>query len=163
MIRQRQLLRISRSHKIVTNDSGKFVLDIHHDRNGLAALKAIYAAVNADPAELALGEFEAGDLAKRYLGIAPSWRRACNEVIAFLDYPPEIRRLIYAAAKLIYLALNATATEWKRSIREWHAVRSQLAITFEDRFPMAQQNASGIKFGIVSPIIPTSCDRRTVF
>jgi putative transposase len=42
-----------------------------------------------------------------------------------------------AAAKLIYLALNATSAEWKRSVREWHAVRSQLAIMFEDRFPMA--------------------------
>ena len=27
-----------------------------------------------------------------------------------------------AAAKLIYLALNATSTEWKRSVREWHAM-----------------------------------------
>lgn len=26
---------------------------------------------------------------------------------------------------------------WKRSVREWHAVRSQLAIMFEGRFPMA--------------------------
>ena len=42
-----------------------------------------------------------------------------------------------AAAKLIYLALNATSTEWKRSVREWHAVRSQFTIMFEDRFPMA--------------------------
>lgn len=41
-----------------------------------------------------------------------------------------------AAAKLIYLALNATSTEWKRSVREWHAVRSQLAIMFDERFPM---------------------------
>ncbi|GBQ43419.1 transposase [Acidocella aminolytica 101 = DSM 11237] len=40
-----------------------------------------------------------------------------------------------AAAKLIYLALNATSTEWKRSVREWHAVRSQLAVMFEDHFP----------------------------
>ncbi len=42
-----------------------------------------------------------------------------------------------AAAKLIYLALNATSSEWKRSVREWHAVRSQFAIMFEDSFPMA--------------------------
>jgi len=49
------------------------------------------------------------------------WRRAWNEVIPFLDYPPEVRRL----------------TEWKRSVREWHAVKSQLAIMFEERFPMA--------------------------
>ncbi len=29
-----------------------------------------------------------------------------------------------AAAKLIYLALNATSTEWKRAVLEWHAVKS---------------------------------------
>ena len=37
----------------------------------------------------------------------------------------------------IYLALNATSVEWKRSVREWHAVKSQFAIMFEERFPMA--------------------------
>ena len=42
-----------------------------------------------------------------------------------------------AAAKLIYLALNAASQEWKRSVREWHAVKSQFAIMFEKRFPMA--------------------------
>ncbi|GBQ40359.1 transposase [Acidocella aminolytica 101 = DSM 11237] len=42
-----------------------------------------------------------------------------------------------AAAKLIYLALNVASTEWKHSVREWHAIRSQLAIMFEDRFPRA--------------------------
>jgi putative transposase len=136
----------------------------YKDRKAVAvALKAIYTAVDANAAERALAEFEESDLARRYPAIAPSWRRAWNEVIPFLDYPPEVRRLIYttnaiealnskirravrtrghfpsddAAAKLIYLALNATSTEWKRSVREWHAVRSQLAIMFEDRCPMA--------------------------
>lgn len=41
-----------------------------------------------------------------------------------------------AAAKLIYLALNPTSTGWTRSVREWHAVKNQFAIMFEDRFPM---------------------------
>ncbi|MDN5939314.1 MAG: IS256 family transposase [Salinisphaera sp.] len=136
----------------------------YKDRKAVAtALKAVYTAVDAVAAEAALTEFEDSDLAKRYPAIAPSWRRAWNEVIPFLDYPPEVRRLIYttnaiealnskirravrtrghfpsdeAAAKLIYLALNATSTEWKRSVREWHAVKSQFAIMFEDRFPMA--------------------------
>ena len=102
-------------------------------------------------------------MAAKYPAIAPSWQRAWNEVIAFLDYPPEVRRLIYttnaiealnskirravrtrghfpsneAAAKLIYLALNATSQQGKRSVREWRAVKSQLAIMFENRFPMA--------------------------
>jgi len=136
----------------------------YKDRKAVAtALKAVYTAVDAEAAEAALTEFEDNDLAKRYPAIAPSWRRAWNEVVPFLDYPPEVRRLIYttnaiealnskirravrtrghfpsdeAAAKLIYLALNATSTDWKRSVREWHAVKSQFAIMFEDRFPMA--------------------------
>jgi len=147
------------------------------DRKAVAvALKAVYTAVDAAAAEAALAEFEESDLAARYPAIAPSWRRAWNEVVPFLDYPPEVRRLIYttnapsrrmrafacraviealnskirravrtrghfpsdeAAAKLIYLALNASSQEWKRSVREWHAVKSQFAIMFEDRFPMA--------------------------
>jgi len=135
----------------------------YKDRKAVAvALKAIYTAIDAEAAEDALAEFEQSDLAARYPAIAPSWRRAWNEVIPFLDYPPEVRRLIYttnaiealnskirravrtrghfpsdeAAAKLIYLALNATSKEWKRSVREWHAVKSQFAIMFEERFPM---------------------------
>ena len=136
----------------------------YKDRKAVAAaLKAVYTAVDAAAAEAALAEFEDSDLAAKYPAIAPSWRRAWNEVIPFLDYPPEVRRLIYttnaiealnskirravrtrghfpsddAAAKLIYLALNATSQEWKRSVREWHAVKSQFAIMFEERFPMA--------------------------
>lgn len=136
----------------------------YKDRKAVAvALKAVYTAVDATAAQAALTEFEESDLAANYPAIAPSWRRAWNEVIPFLDYPPEVRRLIYttnaiealnskirravrtrghfpsdeAAAKLIYLALNATSQEWKRSVREWHAVKSQLAIMFEERFPMA--------------------------
>ena len=136
----------------------------YKDRKAVAAtLKAVYTAVDAEAAEVALAEFEDSDLARQYPAIAPSWRRARNELIPFLDYPPEARRLIYtttaiealnskirravrtrghfpsdqAAAKLIYLALNATSTERKRSVREWQAVKSQFAIMFENRFPMA--------------------------
>jgi putative transposase len=126
------------------------------------ALKEIYTAVDATAAEAVLAEFEQSDLATKYPAIAPSWQRVWSEVIPFLDYPPEVRRLIYttnaiealnskirravrfrghfpsdkAAAKLIYLALNATSQEWKRSVREWHAVKSQFAIMFAERFPM---------------------------
>ena len=115
------------------------------DRKAVAtALKTVYTAVDAEAAEAALTEFEHSDLAARYPAIAPSWSRAWNEVIPFLDYPPEVRRLIYttnaiealnskirravrtrghfpsddAAAKLIYLALNTTSQDWKRSVRQ---------------------------------------------
>ena len=134
------------------------------DRTAVAvALKAVYTAVDAVAAQLALAEFEDSDLARQYPAIAPNWRRAWNEGIPFLDDPPEVRRLICttnaiealtsrirravrprghvpgddSAAKLICRARTATSTGWKRSVREWHAVKSQFAITFEDRFPMA--------------------------
>jgi putative transposase len=38
-----------------------------------------------------------------------------------------------AAAKLIYLILNATSQEWKCSVCEWHAVKSQFVTTFKGR------------------------------
>ena len=123
----------------------------HKDRNAVAAaLKAVYTAVDAEPAEAAPVEFEESDLARQYPAIAPNRRRAWNEVIPFLGYPPGVRRPVHttdaikalnstirravrtrghfpsdeAAAKLIDPALNATSTEWKRSAREWHAVKS---------------------------------------
>lgn len=56
---------------------------------------------------------------------------------AILSDMPELGNLSgNQAAKLIDLTLSATSTERKRSLREWHAVRSQLAIMFEDSYPM---------------------------
>ena len=87
-----------------------------------AALTAIYTAVDADAAELALAEFEESDLAKRYPVITPSRRRAWNKVIPFLDYPPEVRRLIYTTNAIE--ALNS-------KIR--HAVRTRGHFPSDDR------------------------------
>jgi putative transposase len=51
------------------------------DRKAVAAaLKAVRTAVDAEAAEAA---FEDSDLARQYPAIAPSWRRAWNEVIPF--------------------------------------------------------------------------------
>lgn len=84
-------------------------------------------------------------------------------MIPFLKYPSEMRNLIdttnataalnakirravrsrvhvpsnAAAAKLIHPAWNATFQEWKRSVRQWQAVKNHRAILFEDRFSMA--------------------------
>ena len=89
-----------------------------------------------------------------------SWLEAVKRL---LDYPPELRRLICitnaieapnskirravrtrghvpgddAAAKSICLALNATSQGRRRSVRERQAVKSQVVVMFEDRFPIA--------------------------
>ena len=76
------------------------------DRNAVAAaLKAICTAVDAEAAERALAERKILVLRRpvetaRYPAIAPSWRPAWNEVIPFLNYPPELRKLIYTTAEI---------------------------------------------------------------
>lgn len=68
----------------------------HKDRKAVAAaLKAVCTALDTEAAEAALADFELSDLAARYPAIAPSGRRAWSEVIAFLDCPPGVRRLIH--------------------------------------------------------------------
>ena len=85
----------------------------YKDRKAVAAaLKAIYTAIDAEAAEDALAEFEQSDFAARYPAIAPSWRRAWNEVIPFLDYPPEVRRLIYTTN-----AIEALNSKIRRAVR----------------------------------------------
>ena len=96
---------------------------------------------------------------------APSWRRAWNEVIPFLDYPPEVRKLIYttnsiealnskirravrtrghfpsddAATKLIWLALRNITADWGRAAKEWRDAMNQFAILYEERFTLPAQ------------------------
>lgn len=76
------------------------------------ALKAVYTAADATAAEAVLAEFEQSDLATKYPAIAPSWLRAWNEVIPFLDYPPEVRRLIYTTN-----AIEALNSKIRRAVR----------------------------------------------
>ncbi|MGA8041786.1 MAG: IS256 family transposase [Terracidiphilus sp.] len=135
------------------------------DRKPVAtALKNVYRAADADAAAVALAEFEDGPWGRKYPAIAAAWRRSWNEVIPFLAYPPEVRRMIYttnaiealnsrirrsvrarghfpsdeAAMKLIWLQLREVTKEWKMPAREWHAARAQFALLFGDRFEAYQ-------------------------
>ena len=66
------------------------------DRKRVAAgLKAVYTAPTADAAETALLEFEASDLGKRYPATISTWTAAWERFIPFLEFPPEVRRIIY--------------------------------------------------------------------
>jgi putative transposase len=107
------------------------------------ALRAIYTAPTTAAAEAALAAFEASPLGLRYPAIGRSWRNAWAEVVPFLAFPPEIRKIIYttntieslnarlrkatrnrghfpteqAALKALYLAIR-TLTEPTRGRRE---------------------------------------------
>ena len=131
------------------------------DRKPLAtALKAIYRAVDAKAAEEALTAFEDSEWGRRYPAIGQSWRRAWSEVIPFLAFPDEVRRIVYttnaiealnaqlrravrarghfpsddAATKLLYLILNRSEKEWKMPPREWFRAKAQFAVLFGERF-----------------------------
>lgn len=141
----------------MVRNSLKFVA--HKFKKELAAdLKNIYRAVNAEDASLALREF-AKKWDSKYPMISKSWENKWNEIIPFLAYPPEIRKVIYttnaieslnmmlrkviknrasfpnddAVKKLLYLALQNAAKKWTMPIRDWGAAINQFAINFEGR------------------------------
>ena len=85
----------------------------YKDRKAVvAALKPIYRAPNVDVAVEMLDVFEA-TWGKRYPGIVKTWRDAWERFVPFLDYPPEIRTVIYttnAIESLNYQLRKVTKT-----------------------------------------------------
>ena len=129
------------------------------DRKSVTAdLKAIYQADNVKQAEAALERFKSiwGD---KYSQSVKSWTNNWDALTAFLDYPPEIRKLIYttniiesfnaslrkftrnkkvfpndeSALKSIYLAALQIMPKWKKSRFNWPIIYNQLYIYFENR------------------------------
>ncbi len=65
------------------------------DRKNVAKdLKRIYQAVDDEDAAKALDDFEA-EWGRKYPSIAPSWRRAWQEVNPFFAFPPAVRKITY--------------------------------------------------------------------
>jgi hypothetical protein len=65
------------------------------DRKNVAKdLKRIYQAIDDVEAEKALADF-AAEWGQKCPSIAPSWRRAWQEVIPFFAFPPAMRKIIY--------------------------------------------------------------------
>jgi transposase-like protein len=121
-------------------------------------LKKIYRAVSKEEAEYNLDQFSEKWDAK-YPMISKSWRNKWEQVIPFLDYPADIRKVIYttnaieslnmtlrkviknrasfpnddAVRKLMYLALLNIEKKWTMPIRDWGAALNQFAIKFEGR------------------------------
>jgi transposase-like protein len=130
-------------------------------------MRPIYTAVNeADAKERMIEFFE--NWADRYPAVRQLWEGAWAEFVPFLDYPPEVRRVIYstnaieslharmrratrarghfpteqAAMKCLYLvvrSLDPTGKGATRWMNRWKPALNAFAITFEDRlFPTDQ-------------------------
>ncbi|WP_248745061.1 IS256 family transposase [Pseudomonas sp. MWU12-2037] len=124
------------------------------------ALKPIYQALNAEAAEQALNDFEAGPWGKQYPTVVAAWRRVWDRVIPFFVFPPAIRKVIYttnaiesinaqlrkiiktrghfptdeAATKLIWLVLRNITVTWGKAGKDWKDAMNQFAILYGDRF-----------------------------
>ena len=109
----------------------------YQDRKKIAAsMRTIYTAPSVEAAEIALKDLDQ-QWGTQYPGVIDVWRRAWPEFIPFLDYPPELRRVVYttnmiesinfqlrkitktrghfpsdeAAMKLLYLGLRNISSE----------------------------------------------------
>jgi putative transposase len=131
------------------------------DKKAVAAdLKKIYQSNTIELAQEALDEFEItwGD---KYPAIVKSWRNNWEKITPFLQFPKEIRRVIYTTniveslnstlrkavrnrghfstedsiMKVLYLAIRGVSKKWNMPIREWKQALNHFAILFEDRFP----------------------------
>lgn len=121
-------------------------------------LKQIYTASNKEMARAALDDFKK-KWNKKYAYAVNSWYKNWNELTVFLDFPVEIRKIIYttnlienlngkirkytknklsfptddAIKKSVYLSLNQITKKWTKPIANWGVILSQFMAIFEDR------------------------------
>ena len=133
----------------------------YKDRKSVAkALKPVYAAASREEAASALEAFDEA-WGVRYPMISESWRSNWERVVPFLDFPKEVRRVIYttnaieavnsslrkllrqrghfpsdeAVSKVLYLAMGRFEKKWTRCLPNWSAVLGQFTVFFPGRIP----------------------------
>jgi putative transposase len=68
----------------------------YNDRKAMAAaLRAIYAACDADAAYAALADFSGTPLGRKYPAALAVWERAWDRFTPFLEYGPALRKVLY--------------------------------------------------------------------
>ncbi|BDD02489.1 IS256 family transposase [Persicobacter psychrovividus] len=138
-------------------NSCKYV--VYKERKAFSAdMKEIYTAPNQEMAKVALEQFEK-NWGEKYRYAIEGWKRNWNELTAFFEYPPEIRKIIYttnlienlngkirkytknklsyptddAVKKSVYLALREVTKKWTMPIRNWGQILSQFMAIHENR------------------------------
>lgn len=136
----------------------------YKDRKQVAkSCRAIYQSSNEEMAREALDKFNQ-DWGDKYQLAVKSWENNWENLTAFLQYPAEIRKLIYttniiesfnaslrkytknkkvfpndqAALKSIFLAAQQIKKKWQKSRMGWSQIYNQLYIHFENRVTPAK-------------------------
>ena len=138
----------------------------YQDRKKVAvSMRAVYTAPTLDAAELALKEFNT-TWGRRYPAAIKVWENAWAEFIPFLDYPPELRKIVYttntiesinyqlrkitktrghfpdldSAMKLLYLGLRNISSQRGgdsgTGTQGWAIALNTLEVYFPGRLPM---------------------------
>jgi transposase-like protein len=141
----------------MVRSSTRFVSD-KHIRAVCAGLKAIYTSADVTGAEVALSAFKE-QWHKQYPDIAKSWEKDWTELVGFLDYTENLRRMIYttnavealhrqirkvtktkgswvndkALLKQIFLTLQYS-DGWSKKVFNWKSIASDLKDKFGERF-----------------------------
>ena len=123
-----------------------------------ADMKHIYTAPNEEAAKVAFEDFKK-KWNEKYSYAVDAWARNWSELMVFMDFPVEIRKIIYttntienlngkirkytknklsfptddAVKKSVYLALNEISKKWTMPIRKWGIIYNQFITIFEDR------------------------------
>lgn len=132
---------------------------VHKDKKKFCAdMKGIYQAINEEQAMTAFEEFSE-KWGKKYPFAIKSWENNWDELLTFMKYPEEIRRLIYTTNpieafnrgvrkvtktktsfrtndslfKLLYLVSQNISEKWTMPIRNWSLIFQQLSVYFESR------------------------------
>jgi transposase-like protein len=133
---------------VVWKDKKTFTSDMKH----------IYTAPNEQAAKAAFDDFKQ-KWNDKYSYAVDAWTRNWAELMVFMDFPVEIRKIIYttniienlngkirkytknklsfptddAVKKSVYLALNEITKKWTMPIRNWGLIHNQFIAIFENR------------------------------
>lgn len=124
-------------------------------------LRKIYTSITREQAQLALDAFEI-KWSKTYDYVVKQWKDNWDELVAFMDFPVEMRRMIYttnpvealhrivrkiikgkaawvsdtALMKQIYLSLMHNEKSWKRKAYGWKSIQRDLLKQYPERIEL---------------------------
>ena len=126
----------------------------------VADLRKIYTAITEEQAMLALDSFEV-QWSEKYSYIVKQWRENWGELMAFLDFPKGMRKMIYttnpveavhrivrkltkakaawssstALLKQLYLSFMHNEKSWRKKAHGWTEVKRDIQRLYPDRVP----------------------------
>ncbi|WP_020569757.1 IS256 family transposase [Neolewinella persica] len=142
-------------HKVRNSVVG---VDFKDRRKVCKDLRTVYTAIDEDGAVEALKAFE--EKWQKYPHVVRLWRKDWTELMVFMNFGPEMRRLIYTTNALenvnrhlrkatktkgswpstkslmiqVYLTLQATKTAWAKTVRNFAAVQRELMEEYGEEY-----------------------------